>query len=357
MRLFEPWRLRGVTFRNRVGVSPMCQYSATDGLANAWHTVHLGSRAVGGAGLVIAEATAVLPEGRISPCDLGLWNDPQADALADIVRFVEAQGAVAGIQLAHAGRKASTAVPWLSRAALSPADSGWTPLGPSAQPFGPGSPVPQEMDEAAIERVIAGFEAAASRAATAGFRFVELHFAHGYLVHQFLSPLSNVRTDRWGASFEGRCRLARAIAVAARGAVPDDIVLCVRLSTTDWIEGGWTVAESVLLAAWLRADGVDMIDCSSGAIVPGSAPPGEPGVHRAAAHAIRTEADIPTAVVGLITEPGQAQQIVVQGEADLVLLARGMLADPYWPIHAARALDAPIETPPQYRRGLRDATA
>ena len=348
--LFTPFRLRGVELRNRVVVSPMCQYSAVDGLAQPWHLVHLGSRAVGGAGLVIAEATAVLPAGRISPADLGLWSDAHAAALAPIAAFIESQGAVAGLQLAHAGRKASTAPPWQGGGPVAPGDGGWTPVAPSPLPFAPGHPEPGELSAAEIDGVVAAFAAAAGRAARAGFRVVELHMAHGYLLHSFLSPLTNRRTDDWGGSLDNRMRFPLAVAGAVRAAWPPELPLFARLSATDWVEGGWDLPSSIALARRLRELGVDLVDCSSGGLVPQATIPAGPGYQVPFAAAIRREAGIPTGAVGLITAPQQAEQIVATGQADLVLLARELLRNPHWPLHAAAALRAETAWPVQYLR-------
>jgi 2,4-dienoyl-CoA reductase-like NADH-dependent reductase (Old Yellow Enzyme family) len=349
--LFTPLSIRGVTLRNRVGVSPMCQYSATDGFATDWHFVHLGSRAVGGAGLVIAEATAVLPEGRISPGDLGLWSDAHTEPLARCARFIAEHGAAPGIQLAHAGRKASTAAPWKSRHALGPEEGGWRPIyGPSPIPFKPGDPVPEPLDEAGIRRVVDAFAAATRRAHAAGFRVVEIHAAHGYLLHSFLSPISNQRTDAYGGSFENRTRIVREVVEATRRVWPDDLPLFLRISSTDWIPGGWDLDQSVALARMVAPLGVDLVDCSSGAIAPGAHIPVAPGYQVEFAARIRREAAVKTAAVGLITTPEHAEQILQAGEADLVLLARQELRDPYWPLHAARKLGAKITWPVQYER-------
>jgi 2,4-dienoyl-CoA reductase-like NADH-dependent reductase (Old Yellow Enzyme family) len=349
-RLFSPFTLRGVTFRNRVWVSPMCQYSAQDGVANDWHLVHLGARAVGGAGLVLAEATAVDPVGRISPGDLGLWSDAQAEAAARVADFIAAHGAVPGVQLAHAGRKASTALPWLGGKPLGPEEGGWQTVAPSALPFAPGHPEPRALTEADIARVVRDFGAAARRAAMAGFQVVEIHAAHGYLLHQFLSPLSNTRSDAYGGSLEGRVRLVLETARAVREAFPAEWPVFVRLSATDWVEGGWDLSQSVQLATWLREAGVDLIDCSSGGLVPYAKIPVAPGYQVPFAAAIRRDAGIATAAVGLITEPAQAEAIVSDGRADAVLLARALLRDPHWPLHAAQALGAQGPWPSQYLR-------
>ena len=351
--LFTPLALRGVTFRNRVGVSPMCQYSATDGMADDWHVVHLGSRAVGGAGLVIAEATAVTPEGRISPGDLGIWSDAHAEALARCAHFIERQGAVAGIQLAHAGRKASTAAPWTGQRYLEPEAGGWRPiLAPSAVPFSSSSPTPEALDEAGIGRVVDAFREGARRAREAGFRVVEIHAAHGYLLHQFLSPLSNQRTDEYGGSFEGRARLVRRVVAEVRRVWPEDLPLFVRISATDWAPGGWDAEQSVELARVLRGDGVDLVDCSTGGLVPGVQIPVGPGYQVEFAERVRREAGVATAAVGLITEAAQADAVIREGRADLVLLARQLLRDPYWPLRAARQLGAEAEWPVQYGRAV-----
>jgi 2,4-dienoyl-CoA reductase-like NADH-dependent reductase (Old Yellow Enzyme family) len=348
--LFQPLAQRSITFRNRIVVSPMCQYSCVDGLATEWHLVHLGSRAVGGAGAVIAEATAVLPEGRISPWDLGLWSARHAEALTRSAAFVRAQGAVPGIQLAHAGRKASTRRPWEGGGGVNEADGGWTPVGPTAAPFTPTSPGPTALDEVGIARVIAAFAAAAERALAAGFEVVEIHAAHGYLLHQFLSPLVNTRDDRWGGSFENRTRLALAVTRAVRGVWPATLPLWVRVSATDWAEGGWDLDQTVRLAAELRAADVDLIDCSSGGAVSHQKVALGPGYQVPFAARIRAEAGIATAAVGLITTPEQAETILRAGHADVVALARAELRSPYWPLEAALALGADGPWPPQYLR-------
>ncbi len=348
--LFAPFTLRGVTFRHRVFVSPMCQYSCEDGLATDWHLVHLGSRAVGRAAAVIAEATAVTPEGRISPHDLGLWSDAHAEPLARVAHFVAGQGSVPGIQLAHAGRKASTHRPWDGRGMVAPAEGGWTPLAPSAIPFDPADPPPTELDEAGIEAILAAFVAAARRALAAGFQVVELHGAHGYLGHEFLSPLSNHRTDRWGGDFTGRTRFVRELATRVREVWPERLPLFVRISSTDWSEGGWQIEDSIALARELRGCGVDLIDCSSGGTVPTAKIPVGPGYQVPFAARIRAEAGIATGAVGMITAAAQADQIIRNGEADVVFLARELLRDPYWPLHAARELGHEIAWPVQYQR-------
>jgi 2,4-dienoyl-CoA reductase-like NADH-dependent reductase (Old Yellow Enzyme family) len=348
--LFSPLQLRSVCLPNRIGVSPMCQYSAHDGLASDWHFVHLGSRAQGGAGLVIFEAAAVLPEGRISPGDLGLWNDAHIPALDRIVQFIHSQGAAAAIQLAHAGRKAGTKIPFAASGPLSTAEGGWQPVAPSALAFAPEYALPQALDLAGIAAIVNAFAQAARRAFKAGFDFVEIHAAHGYLLHQFLSPLANQRTDSYGGSFQNRARLALQVVDAVRAEWPAYLPLLMRISATDWVPGGWSVDESVQLARLLREHGVDLVDVSSGGQVPDAKIPAAPGFQVEFAARIRRDAGIPTAAVGLITEPAQANAIVAQGEADIVLLGRELLRDPYWPLHAAAALGETASWPPQYLR-------
>ncbi len=348
--LFSPITFRGVTVRNRVFVSPMCQYSAVDGMPNDWHLVHLGSRAVGGAGLVMAEATAVSPDGRISPADTGIWNDQQADAFAPIAAFISRQGAVPAIQLAHAGRKASSGIPWEGGGPLPPQRGGWETIAPSPLPFADGHYTPREMSLADIDRVVEQFAAAAGRAVRAGFQVVEVHAAHGYLIHEFLSPLSNNRTDDYGGTLENRIRLAVRIAEAVRGAVSDGMPVFVRISATDWTDGGWDLAQSIALAQFLKEAGVDLIDCSSGGNIPRASIPVGPGYQVPFAEAIRREAQIATGAVGMVVEPQQAEQILEQGQADAVLLARSFLYDPYWPLHAAEALGVAVDWPVQYGR-------
>ena len=353
MDLFSPLQLRDVRLRNRIGVSPMCQYSSEDGFANDWHLVHLGSRAVGGAGLVIAEATAVVPEGRISPQDLGLWKDEQIEMLARIFRFVEAQGAVPGIQLAHAGRKASTPPPWEDDASVGVSEGGWRPIyAPTAEAFDEGDIVPEEIDAAGIRRVVDAFAAAAQRAEAAGVKLVEIHAAHGYLLHEFLSPLVNRRTDEYGGSFENRTRALRETVEAVRRVWPERYPLIVRISATDWMPGGWDIEEAVQLGRVLKSLGVDMIDCSSGGAVPNAKIPVGPGYQVQFAERIRREAEIATAAVGLITEAEQANEIITSGRADIVLLARELLRKPYWPLHAAAQLGADTQPPIQYARAF-----
>ena len=349
--LFQPLTVRSITLRNRIGVSPMCQYSAADGMANDWHYVHLGSRAVGGAGLVIVEATGVAPEGRITPGCLGLWSEKHIEPLARIAKFVKSQGAVAGIQIAHAGRKASADLPWRGGAHLSEAHGGWPTIAPSAIPFGGElNKVPHAMTEADIARVQNDFVAAAKRASAAGFEWLELHAAHGYLFNEFLSPLANHRTDQYGGSFENRIRLLLDTTHAVRKIWPDNLPLAVRISAIDWKEGGWDIEQSIALAKLLKAAGVDLMDCSSGGVVPDAKIVVKPGYQAPFAEKIRHGADIPTAAVGFITEPKQADDIVRNGQADVVLLARQMLVDPYWPAHAAKALGHKLPPPNQYAR-------
>jgi 2,4-dienoyl-CoA reductase-like NADH-dependent reductase (Old Yellow Enzyme family) len=349
--LFEPLSVRSVTLRNRIGVSPMCQYSSEDGVANDWHLVHLGSRAVGGAGLVIAEATAVSREGRITPGDAGIWAEKHIEPIARINRFIKQHGAVPGIQLAHAGRKASASRPWEGGRHLAESEGGWPTLAPSALPFGGDlNKVPRAMTEEDIAKVQNEFVAAAKRAMTSGAEWLELHYAHGYLAHEFLSPLSNHRADRYGGSFENRARFAVETARAVRAAWPEKFPLTARISCTDWVEGGWDIEQSVELARLLKVEGVDLIDCSSGGAVPNARIPTAPGYQVPFAEKIRREANIATAAVGLITDPKQADDIIRASQADIVLLARELLRDPYWPEHAAKALGHKLPPPPQYAR-------
>jgi 2,4-dienoyl-CoA reductase-like NADH-dependent reductase (Old Yellow Enzyme family) len=351
MHLFEPLELRGLRFRNRIAVSPMCTYSSLDGFANDWHLVHLGSRALGGAGFVCAEAAAVLAEGRISPDDLGIWHDDHVPFLARVTEFIRAHGAVAGIQLAHAGRKASTARPWDGDQVLDPDHRGWRPVrGPSPLAFDTDHPVPEALDDQGIARVIEAFRAGARRAQQAGFQVVELHAAHGYLINEFLSPLSNQRRDRYGGSFENRSRLLLEIVAAVRDVWPADHPLFVRLSATEWVEGGWTVEDSIALARLLAAAGVDLIDCSSGGNVPGVRLPVGPGYQTPLAAEIKRLAGVRTGAVGAITAPAQADHIIRTGQADMVFLARELLRDPYWPLHAASTLGHDVTWPKQYER-------
>jgi 2,4-dienoyl-CoA reductase (NADPH2) len=336
--LLSPLTIRGVTLRNRIGVSPMCQYSSTDGLADDWHLVHLGSRAAGGAGLVVAEATAVTADGRISPGDLGLWDDRHIEPLKRVAHFVARMGAVPAIQLAHAGRKASCAPPWEGGGRISRDQGGRDIVAPSPIPFAAGGPPPRELDEAGIRGVIAAFAAATRRALEAGFEIIEIHAAHGYLLHEFLSPLSNHRTDGYGDSLANRLRLVLEVVDATREIIPHEMPLFVRISATDWVEGGWDLAQSIELAKALAPRGVDLIDVSSGALVPTAKIPVSRNYQVPLAEAIREGADIMTAAVGLITDPQQANEIITSGDADLVLLAREMLREPYWAIKAQQAL-------------------
>ncbi len=348
--LFSPLKLRSITFRNRIFVSPMCQYSSSDGIPTDWHLVHLGSRAVGGAGLVMVEATAVSPAGRISPGDSGLWNDSQAEAYAPITSFIRGQGSIPGIQLSHAGRKGSCAAPWLGGEPLGVESRGWQPLGPSAEPFGTGHPQPHALILAEIDEIEAQFSAAARRALAAGFQVIELHMAHGYLLHEFLSPLVNHRDDNYGGSLENRLRFPLRVARALRAEWPEELPFLVRISATDWVAGGWDIEQSIFLARQLKDIGVDLIDCSSGFAVPNEPVPFGPGFQVPFAARIRAEAGIASGAVGFITEPAQAEQIVATGQADVVLLARQMLRDPYWPLHAAKALHVDVPWPNQYLR-------
>ena len=351
-QLFRPIALRSVTARNRIMVSPMCQYSATDGVANDWHFQNLASRAVGGAGIVFVEMTNVEARGRITAGCMGLWNDTQRDALARIARFVKTQGAVAGIQLAHAGRKASVTRPWEGGKGLTPAQGGWPIIAPSAVPFGVGHPVPQEMDAATIADIVSKFAASTRRAREAGFEAIELHGAHGYLISSFLSPIANRRTDRYGGSFENRIRFLLEVVDAVRSEWPDDKPLFVRISCTDWMEGGWDLESSVKLAQVLKSGGkVDLIDCSSGGVDPRQKVRAFPGYQVPFSAAIRSRAGIATCAVGMISAPEMAEKIITDGQADLIVMARAFLNDPYWPLHAARALKAKIPWPSQYERG------
>lgn len=347
--LLSPLTIRGVTLRNRIVMSPMCQYSSEDGLANDWHLVHLGSRAVGGTALVMVEATAVTPEGRISPADMGIWGEQHVEPLARIARFVKGQGAVAGIQLAHAGRKASCEPPWKGGASItSPEAGGWTVVGPSPIPFHDGDPAPEPLDEPGIERIIDAFEAACRRALEAGFEVIEIHAAHGYLLHEFLSPLSNHRTDSFGGSLENRMRLVLRVAERLRGIMPDELPLFVRISATDWVEGGWDIEQSIALSRHLKSLGVDLIDVSSGALVPKAQIPVSRGYQVPFARRIKDEAGLMTGAVGLITEPGHANEIITAGDADLAFIGRELLREPYWAIKAQHDLDGEPSWPIPY---------
>ena len=349
--LFDPLAIREVKFANRVFVSPMCEYSSVDGFANDWHLVHLGSRAVGGAGLVLTEATAVLPEGRISPQDLGIWSDDHVKALSRIVSFVHDQGSVAGMQLAHAGRKASTYRPWENDGAIPESEGGWkNVVAPNAIPFADNYPMPQALTVDGIQEIIGAFAHAARRACEAGFRVIEIHGAHGYLIHEFLSPLSNHRDDAYGGSFENRTRFIREIVTTVRTSWPKGAPLFVRISATDWVEGGWDLQQSIELARGLKQLGVDLIDCSSGGSVPHAKIPAGPGYQTPFAQQIREKAEILTGAVGMITSPVQAEQIIATGEADAILMAREFLRDPYWPLRAAKELGQSVSWPVQYLR-------
>ncbi len=348
--LMSELRLRDVVLPNRIGVSPMCQYSCEDGHANDWHFVHLGTRAVGGAGLILTEAAAVTPEGRITPQDLGVWSEAHFEQLARITRFIDAHGSIAGIQLAHAGRKASTYRPWSGKGAVSVADGGWRPIGPSALSFSQSYATPREMTVEEIHEVRDAFTIAAERAYHAGFRVIEIHAAHGYLMHEFLSPLSNLRADDYGGSFENRTRFLRETVAAVRKVLPDRCPLFVRISATDWTDGGWDADQSVKLSRELKTLGTDLMDVSSGGNIESATMPVGPGYQTAFAERIRREADIATATVGMITCAAQADHVVRTGQADFVLLARELLRNPYWPLHAAQELGYPMPWPAQYLR-------
>jgi 2,4-dienoyl-CoA reductase-like NADH-dependent reductase (Old Yellow Enzyme family) len=349
-KLFEPLKIRDIEFRNRVFVSPMCQYSSEDGMPNDWHLVHLGSRAVGGAAAVIIEATGVSPEGRISPADSGLWSQEQAKAFFRINQFIKSQGAVPAVQLAHAGRKASTFEPWNGGNAVPIGKGGWTPIAPSAIAFDEKYHTPREMTEKDIDLLVEQFVASTRLSIDAGFELVELHMAHGYLLHEFLSPLANHRTDHFGGSLSNRMRLPLRVATAVREVWPRGLPLFVRISATDWVEGGWDLPQSIEFARALKEIGIDLIDCSTGAMVPYAKMKIGPGYQVPFAEAIRRDAGIATGAVGMITDAHQAEQIIASGKADVVLLARELLRDPYWPLHAAKILGAEIAWPKQYDR-------
>ncbi|HTB10304.1 MAG TPA: NADH:flavin oxidoreductase/NADH oxidase [Bryobacteraceae bacterium] len=351
INLLQPLTIRGVTLKNRIVVSPMCQYSSVDGMADDWHLVHLGSRAVGGAGLLFVEATAVTAKGRITPSDMGIWDDRHIEPLARIARFIHRMGGVAGIQLAHAGRKASCLVPWQGGGRLkTPDEGGWDVVAPSAIPFRDDDPLPHALDIGGIQDIVAAFASAARRAVQAGFRVIEIHSAHGYLLHSFLSPLSNKRSDSFGGSLENRMRTLLQVAAAIRQVLPDDMPLFTRISSTDWVAGGWDLDQSIALARELKQAGVDLVDASSGGLVPGAVIPAAPGFQVPFATAIREQAGIPTGAVGMITDPAQADAIVSSGQADLVYLAREMLREPYWALKAGRALGQEQKWPVQYER-------
>ncbi|MES2305505.1 MAG: NADH:flavin oxidoreductase/NADH oxidase [Gemmatimonadota bacterium] len=349
-QLFTPLATRAITLPNRIVVSPMCQYSYTDGLSNEWQYIHLGTRAVGGAGLVFTEATAVLPEGRISPDDAGIWSEAHIPGLRRITDFIKAQGSVAGIQLAHAGRKASTFAPWRGHGAVPIDAGGWEVVGPSAIAFSSDYPLVTALDQAGIDRVITAFVDAATRAVRAGFEVIEIHAAHGYLLHQFLSPLSNARTDAYGGTLENRSRLVMQVIASVRAAIGDTLPLWVRLSATDWTEGGWDIEESVTLSRMMKAASVDLVDVTTGGNVAKVKIPVGPGYQVPFAAQIRRYAEIATGAVGLLTDPHQVEAVLTAGEADVVLLARELLRDPYWPLHAAQALGESVAWPSQYLR-------
>ncbi len=349
-KLFSSLKIRNIEFKNRIMVSPMCQYSSIDGMPNDWHLVHLGSRAVGGAGLVMTEATAVSPEGRITPDDAGIWNDKHAEAYKRITDFIKSQNAVPGIQIAHAGRKASTYSPWKGNGALSEQDGRWQTLAASPLPFNDDYTIPKEMNINDIKKVADQFKSAAARAVESGFAVIELHMAHGYLVHEFLSPLSNKRKDDYGGSIENRCRFAVEIAVTVRRTIPEGMPLFARISSTDWVDNGWDIEQSVYLAKQLKETGVDLIDSSSGGNIAKAKIPAEPGYQVQFAERIKKEASILTAAVGLITSPEQAEQIVVSGQADMVVIGRAFLRNPYWALDAASKLHTDVEWAKQYLR-------
>lgn len=352
-KLFSPIQIKSISFKNRIVVSPMCQYSATDGFATDWHLVHLGSRAVGGAGLIIAEATAVTPEGRISPYDLGLWKDEHIDGLKRITQFIEQQGCVPGIQLAHAGRKSSMSAPWMGNKLVAPADGGWETVAPSAIPFSDDYSHPSELTVEGIARIVKGFKDAARRALAAGFKVIEIHGAHGYLVNEFLSPLTNQRNDEYGGSFENRLRFLMEVIAAIQTEWPADLPLFLRISATDWAEGGWTVEDSVKLATILKDKGIDVIDCSTGGVVSYAKMTPFSGYQVEFAAAVR-KAGIATGAVGIITTAAQAEEILQNEQADLIFMARELLRDPYFPLRAARDLDeTAVSWPVQYERAKR----
>lgn len=352
-KLFNPLTIRSITLKNRIVVSPMCQYSATDGFANDWHLVHLGSRAVGGAALVIMEATAVSPEGRISPGDMGIWKDEQLDMLKRITRFIDQQGAIAGIQLAHAGRKASHSSPWTGGELLAEEQGGWESVAPVALPFSDKERAPYPLQIADIKNIVDDFAAATRRARTAGFRVIEIHAAHGYLINEFLSPLVNTRTDEYGGSFENRMRFLVEIIQAVRSEWPEELPLFVRISASDWTDGGWTVDDSIKLACMVKELGVDLIDCSSGGVIPHVAIPAAPGYQVPFSEAVRKNAGLLTGAVGIIVTPAQAEEILQREQADLVIIARQLLRDPYFPLHAANELGENVKWPVQYERAKR----
>jgi 2,4-dienoyl-CoA reductase-like NADH-dependent reductase (Old Yellow Enzyme family) len=348
--LFSTLKIREIEFKNRIFVSPMCQYSSCEGIPNDWHLVHLGSRAVGGSGLVVAEASAVSPEGRITPDDNGIWNDKQVEGFKKITDFIKGQNCVPGIQLAHAGRKASTYTPWKGNGMIPIENGGWQTIAPSAIPFEKNYPNPKELSKEEIEKVIDQFRGAAERSIRAGFNVIEIHMAHGYLIHEFLSPVSNHRNDEYGGSLENRCRFAIEVAKAVREVTPSSFPLFVRISATDWIEGGWNLEESIHLVKQLKEIGVDLIDCSSGGNISNAKIPAGPGYQIPFSERIKKEVNILTAGVGFITSPVQAEQIIATGQADAVFLARELLRDPYWSLHAAKQLNKDVEWSLQYSR-------
>jgi 2,4-dienoyl-CoA reductase-like NADH-dependent reductase (Old Yellow Enzyme family) len=351
-KLFSPLQIRGIEFRNRIFLPPMDMYSAEDGMPSDWHFVHYGTRAVGGAALIIQEATAVAPEARISLGDLGIWSERHAAAFQRITAFIKAQGAVPGVQIAHAGRKASVAIPWVAAdRPLTGQEGSWPAVGPSPVAFAPSFPVPRELAPGELDKVVSQFAAAAKYALAAGYEVIEIHMAHGYLCHQFLSPLSNRRSDEYGGSFANRTRLPLRVAEAVRGVWPENLPVFVRVSATDWVEGGWDLPQTVRFARLLKDVGIDLIDCSTGGLVPDAKIPAGPGFQTPFAAAVRKEAQMPVAAVGMITSPFQAEQIVGTGMADAVLLGRELLRNPYWPLEAARVLRADHPWPSQYLRG------
>ncbi|MBC7741561.1 MAG: NADH:flavin oxidoreductase/NADH oxidase [Bdellovibrionaceae bacterium] len=351
-QLFSSFVLRELKFKNRIVVSPMCQYSATEGVPNAWHLVHLGSRAVGGAAAVICEATSVSPEGRISPGDTGIWNEIQISAFLEITEFIKMQNCIPGIQIAHAGRKASTRIPWDPKKtqALTVEEGGWTTLAPSAVPFDANSLMPKEMTEKEIQEVLAQFVQAAKNALQAGFQLAEIHMAHGYLLNEFLSPLSNLRTDQFGGSLEKRMRFPLLVASEIRKVWPAIWPVFARISATDWVEGGWTLQDSIIFCKELKKVGIDLIDCSTGGSSPNAKIPSAPNYQVPFSESIRKESQIATGAVGLITEAQQAEDILRQGQADIILVGRQFLRDPYFASHAARTLNETINRPKQYGR-------
>ena len=349
-KLFSPLSIKSIQFKNRIAVSPMCQYSATDGFANDWHLVHLGSRASGGAGLIIQEATSVSPEGRISPQDLGLWKDEQIEKLKQINQFIISQNSIPGIQLAHAGRKASAASPWNGGRKVTIENGGWNTVAPSALAYHENETAPIALDKSGIQKVIADFKSATKRAVEAGYQVVEIHGAHGYLLHQFMSPLSNLRTDEYGGSFENRIRLTLEVVAAVQSEWPENLPLFVRISATDWAEGGWNIEESIQLSKILKERGVDLIDVSSGGAVSHQQIPLGPNYQVPFAESIKKETGILTAAVGLITDAKQAEEIISSGKADLVLFARESLRNPNLGLSFAHDLEADIQWPKQYER-------